>query len=277
MRPPSPETPFVCASTADGYTLGRWLPCRQNGRSSGQPPSDRPPSEQDERFGPLALARTRKDDGRALILYAHDERDRERERPIEDRPALQRAARRAGRLRDPPPGAHVPAHTRALSAGPHPTRRAADGDPATPHFEIAVFDNRFPAFEQPQGAAEVVVYTDEHDGSLGHALAAASRGADVGLAPPLRRSWAPVRTCDYVMIFENRGVEVGVTLHHPHGQIYGYPFLPPVPALELAADERLGGCAPCAAACNASSPTRSACFSRTRRRRLRPPCGPLGL
>ena len=51
---------------------------------------------------------------------------------------------------------------------------------------------------------------------------------------------------DYVMIFENRGVEVGVTLHHPHGQIYGYPFLPPVPALELAADERLGGCAPCA-------------------------------
>jgi UDPglucose--hexose-1-phosphate uridylyltransferase len=51
---------------------------------------------------------------------------------------------------------------------------------------------------------------------------------------------------EYVYIFENRGVEVGVTLHHPHGQIYGYPFLPPVAALELAADERLGGCAPCA-------------------------------
>jgi UDPglucose--hexose-1-phosphate uridylyltransferase len=51
---------------------------------------------------------------------------------------------------------------------------------------------------------------------------------------------------EYVFIFENRGVEVGVTLHHPHGQIYGYPFLPPVPALEQAADERLGGCAPCA-------------------------------
>jgi UDPglucose--hexose-1-phosphate uridylyltransferase len=50
---------------------------------------------------------------------------------------------------------------------------------------------------------------------------------------------------DYVFIFENRGVEVGVTLHHPHGQVYGYPFLPPVPALELTADARLGGCAPC--------------------------------
>ena len=51
---------------------------------------------------------------------------------------------------------------------------------------------------------------------------------------------------EYVLIFENRGVEVGVTLHHPHGQLYGYPFLPPVPRLELAADARLGGCAPCA-------------------------------
>jgi UDPglucose--hexose-1-phosphate uridylyltransferase len=50
---------------------------------------------------------------------------------------------------------------------------------------------------------------------------------------------------DYVLIFENRGVEVGVTLHHPHGQIYGYPFLPPVPSLEQAADERMGGCAVC--------------------------------
>ena len=32
----------------------------------------------------------------------------------------------------------------------------------------------------------------------------------------------------YVMPFENRGEECGVTLHHPHGQIYGYPFVPPV-------------------------------------------------
>ena len=37
----------------------------------------------------------------------------------------------------------------------------------------------------------------------------------------------------YVFPFENRGVEVGVTLHHPHGQIYAYPFVPPVAAREL--------------------------------------------
>jgi UDPglucose--hexose-1-phosphate uridylyltransferase len=37
----------------------------------------------------------------------------------------------------------------------------------------------------------------------------------------------------YVFEFENRGVEVGVTLSHPHGQIYAYPFVPPIPAREL--------------------------------------------
>ena len=41
---------------------------------------------------------------------------------------------------------------------------------------------------------------------------------------------------EYVFVFENRGVEVGVTLHHPHGQIYAYPFVPPIPARELAAE-----------------------------------------
>jgi UDPglucose--hexose-1-phosphate uridylyltransferase len=127
-----------------------------------------------------------------------------------------------------------------------PTR---PGGPQTeipfPSFEIAVFDNRFPAFESPHGAAEVVVYTDQHDGSFG--------SLEPQRAEALMWVWrhrymelGAREEIDYVMIFENRGVEVGVTLHHPHGQIYGYPFLPPVPALEQEADRRLGGCAPCA-------------------------------
>jgi UDPglucose--hexose-1-phosphate uridylyltransferase len=112
-------------------------------------------------------------------------------------------------------------------------------------FEIVVFDNRFPAFEHPGGAAEVVVYTDDHDGSLG--------GLPLDRVEALMWVWrhryaelGAREDVEYVYIFENRGVEVGVTLHHPHGQIYGYPFVPPVAALELAADERLGSCAPCA-------------------------------
>jgi UDPglucose--hexose-1-phosphate uridylyltransferase len=127
-----------------------------------------------------------------------------------------------------------------------PTR---PGGPRTeipfPAFEIAVFDNRFPAFEAPRGAAEVVVYTDDHDASLG-TLAAARAEALMWVWRQRYRELSAREDVDYVFIFENRGVEVGVTLHHPHGQIYGYPFVPPVPRLELAADDRLGGCAPCA-------------------------------
>jgi len=37
----------------------------------------------------------------------------------------------------------------------------------------------------------------------------------------------------YVFIFENKGEAIGVTLHHPHGQIYAYPFIPPRIAREL--------------------------------------------
>jgi UDPglucose--hexose-1-phosphate uridylyltransferase len=127
-----------------------------------------------------------------------------------------------------------------------PTR---PGGPVTeipyPAFEIAVFENRFPAFEAPRGAAEVIVYTDRHEGSLGSLAPERAdelmwvwrhRYAELGAREDVR----------YVLIFENRGVEVGVTLHHPHGQVYGYPFVPPLPEREREADARLGGCAVCA-------------------------------
>ncbi len=127
-----------------------------------------------------------------------------------------------------------------------PTR---PGGPPTeipvPDFEIAVFDNLFPAFEAPVGGAEVVVYTDDHHGSF-PGLAAERAEALMWVWRHRYAELGARADVEYVMIFENRGVEVGVTLHHPHGQIYAYPFLPPVAALEQAADARLGGCAPCA-------------------------------
>ena len=91
----------------------------------------------------------------------------------------------------------------------------------------------------------MVVYTDRHDDSFG-TLAPARAEALMWVWRERYQELGAREDVEYVMIFENRGVEVGVTLHHPHGQIYGYPFLPPVPRLELAADARLGGCAPCA-------------------------------
>jgi len=126
-----------------------------------------------------------------------------------------------------------------------PTRPGGPATEIPPESDgIAVFGNRFPAFEEPEGAAEVVVYTDDHAGSFAGLGAERverlmevwrERYAELGARPEV----------EYVLIFENRGEEVGVTLHHPHGQIYAFPFLPPVPAAEREADHRSGGCVPC--------------------------------
>ena len=129
---------------------------------------------------------------------------------------------------------------------PDAARAAPPTEIPFPAFEIAVFDNRFPAFEAPARR--------RRGGRLHRrprrlASARSRRARREALMWVWRHRYDELgarEDVDYVFIFENRGVEVGVTLHHPHGQIYGYPFLPPVPALELAADARLGGCAPCA-------------------------------
>jgi len=111
-------------------------------------------------------------------------------------------------------------------------------------FDIAVFENRFPSFAPPIGAAEVVVYTDEHEGSFAR-LAPERAEALMWVWRDRCAELGARADVEYVMPFENRGVEVGVTLHHPHGQVYAFPFVPPVIAAERAADARHGGCAAC--------------------------------
>jgi UDPglucose--hexose-1-phosphate uridylyltransferase len=138
----------------------------------------------------------------------------------------------------------LPAEERCPLCPTPATPGAAETEIPFPAFEIAVFDNLFPAFTAPSGAAEVIVYTDSHHGSFA-TLAPKRAEALMWVWRHRYQELGAREDVRYVLIFENRGVEVGVTLHHPHGQIYGYPFLPPVPALELAADERLGGCAVC--------------------------------
>jgi len=112
-------------------------------------------------------------------------------------------------------------------------------------FDAAVFENRFPAMVPARpagGSCEVVVYTDEHEGSF--ATLSASRLARLAEVWSDRyRELAARRGVRYVFIFENRGEQVGVTLHHPHGQIYAYPFVPPVVATELR--RRSAGCLLC--------------------------------
>jgi UDPglucose--hexose-1-phosphate uridylyltransferase len=42
----------------------------------------------------------------------------------------------------------------------------------------------------------------------------------------------------YILIFENKGKEIGVTLSHPHGQIYAFPYIPPVVLTELKSSKK---------------------------------------
>lgn len=114
-------------------------------------------------------------------------------------------------------------------------------------WEVAVFENLFPtlapaAHDPPstivetrpsEGVCEVVVFQQEQRGSLG-ALPLWRVELVLAVLGDRTRVLGERADVKHVFPFENRGVEVGVTLHHPHGQIYAYPFVPPVAARELA-------------------------------------------
>ncbi|AJE84827.1 MULTISPECIES: galactose-1-phosphate uridylyltransferase [Streptomyces] len=99
-------------------------------------------------------------------------------------------------------------------------------------YDVVVFENRFPSLAGETGRCEVVCFTEDHGASFASlteeqaALVLAAwtdRTAALAALPSVRQ----------VFCFENRGAEIGVTLGHPHGQIYGYPFTTPRTALML--------------------------------------------
>lgn len=123
-------------------------------------------------------------------------------------------------------------------------------------YEVAVFENQFPSFAEgipgelatvdgmpmvpkapASGRCEVVCFTSDHNSSFAQLTpqqarlvvdAWADRTAELSRNPAIEQ----------VFCFENRGEEIGVTLHHPHGQIYGYPFITPRTERMLAAAEK---------------------------------------
>jgi len=101
-------------------------------------------------------------------------------------------------------------------------------------YDAAVFDNRFPALSpEARGRCEMVVYTSDHEGSLSTLSPAQVARVVAVWRDRCAALWAQGH--DYVMAFENHGVEVGATLSHPHGQIYALPFLPPATVAKVAA------------------------------------------
>jgi UDPglucose--hexose-1-phosphate uridylyltransferase len=111
-------------------------------------------------------------------------------------------------------------------------------------FDVAVFENKGPAFgpavgeiAKPNGKrfgfattsygrCEVVVFSPEHQGSLG-ALPQERLRTVIGAWMNRTAELQELPGVAQVFPFENRGEDIGVTLHHPHGQIYAYPFVTP--------------------------------------------------
>jgi UDPglucose--hexose-1-phosphate uridylyltransferase len=130
-----------------------------------------------------------------------------------------------------------------------PSTAHRHGEIPSPDYDVVVFENRFPSFgglpeeivtDEPGlltarsgvGRCEVVCFTSQHDTTFSRLPvsrvltvldALVDRTVALHARPGVRQ----------VFCFENRGAEIGVTLAHPHGQIYGYPFVTPKTATML--------------------------------------------
>lgn len=116
------------------------------------------------------------------------------------------------------------------------------GGPDVPGpYDVLSVPNRFPSLVleagggrgAARGASEVVLYTPDHGGSLG-GLPVGRIARVVELWRDRARALSALPFVKYVFVFENRGRENGVTLDHPHGQIYALPFVPPLLQAEVA-------------------------------------------
>ena len=124
-----------------------------------------------------------------------------------------------------------------------------------PDYDVVVFENQFPSFSdriKPDeitsltdvvpvrpgvGRCEVVCFTSDHNSSFG-ALTPARVRTVVDALADRTTEMSRLTGVKQVFPFENRGIEIGVTLSHPHGQIYAYPFATPRTQAMLTASAR---------------------------------------
>ena len=133
------------------------------------------------------------------------------------------------------------------------------------NYDVAVFENKSPSFgptlagddfdadaqlaelasvglgrTKPSiGRCEVVCFSPESEGSFA--------SLSLSRARTVVEAWADRTTAlsqlpgvQQVFPFENRGKDIGVTLHHPHGQIYSYPYITPRTAVLIRSVESYG-------------------------------------
>jgi UDPglucose--hexose-1-phosphate uridylyltransferase len=181
---------------------------------------------------------TRLADGRELIYY--DSRD-DTVRDAVDRRPLDRTVTTSEVRRDPLLGDAVAIASHRQGRTYHPP---ADECPLCPSegdrlseipdssYDVAVFENRFPSLAGDSGRCEVVCFTSDHDASFAD-LTEEQAGLVLEAWTDRTAELSHLPSVEQVFCFENRGAEIGVTLGHPHGQIYAYPFTTPRTALML--------------------------------------------
>ncbi|WP_086563890.1 galactose-1-phosphate uridylyltransferase [Streptomyces africanus] len=181
---------------------------------------------------------TRLADGRELIYY--DLRD-DTVRDAADRRPLDRTVTTSEIRRDPLLGDSVAVASHRQGRTYHPP---ADECPLCPSegdrlseipdssYDVVVFENRFPSLAGDSGRCEVVCFTSDHNASFA-SLSEEQAGLVLEAWTDRTSELSHLPSVEQVFCFENRGAEIGVTLQHPHGQIYAYPFTTPRTALML--------------------------------------------
>jgi len=128
-------------------------------------------------------------------------------------------------------------------------------------YDVAVFENKSPAFGPATemgtdrsvdaapdslfrervsvGRCEVVCFSPEHEGSFASLTPTRARTVVEAWADRTA-ALCEIPAVEQVFVFENRGAEIGVTLPHPHGQIYAYPYVTPRTQRLLRSLEREG-------------------------------------
>jgi len=97
-------------------------------------------------------------------------------------------------------------------------------------YDVRWFVNRWPSM--PDEKCEVILYTSRHDATFWQLGPEGARKV-VDLWADRTAALGARDDIAYVLVFENRGAEVGATIEHPHGQIYAFDFVPELPLREL--------------------------------------------
>ena len=108
-------------------------------------------------------------------------------------------------------------------------------------YDVYLYPNDFPAFE---GKCDVVLYSPEHT-KLPSELPVSQWEKVIDLWARRTAELEADPSVKHIMIFENTGEAVGVTMPHPHGQIYAFPFVPPRVEKELASVAKSEECLYC--------------------------------